>query len=159
MPCHTLNLLSAEPAKNNGWHFSPKMSFEPTTVADSCNMRHPSEKHHKLKSREISFSDILSFTCPIVVKVCTEHGSDTAVLCAKFQNDLTAPINVMDARDFTRDWICDACGYIYYVTTSPSIHASAAVILSPFAMELAWAVREQSGSGKIVFFSVCVFLL
>ena len=29
------------------------------------------------------------FICHIVLRVCTEHGSDTAVLCTKFQNDLT----------------------------------------------------------------------
>ena len=29
------------------------------------------------------------FICEIVLKFCTEHDSDTAVLCAKFQNDLT----------------------------------------------------------------------
>ena len=25
--------------------------------------------------------------CPIILKFCTQHGSYTAVLCAKFQND------------------------------------------------------------------------
>ena len=31
----------------------------------------------------------------IILKFCTEHGSITAVLCAKFQNDFTKEINVM----------------------------------------------------------------
>ena len=31
----------------------------------------------------------LNFNRPIILKFCTEHGSDTAVLCAKFQNDWT----------------------------------------------------------------------
>ena len=29
----------------------------------------------------------IHFNCPIILKFCTEHGSITAVLCAKFQND------------------------------------------------------------------------
>ena len=29
------------------------------------------------------------FSCQIIFKICTEHGSDTSMLCAKFQNDLT----------------------------------------------------------------------
>ena len=56
----------------------------------------------KLKSREVSF--LLSFlrNCRIVLKFCTEHGSITAVLCAKFQNVLTTMTKIMKKRDFTR---------------------------------------------------------
>ena len=56
----------------------------------------------KLKSREVSF--LLSFlrNCRIVLKFCTEHGSITAVLCAKFQNVLTTMTKVMKKRYFTR---------------------------------------------------------
>ena len=31
----------------------------------------------------------IDISCPINLKFCTEHGSVTAVLCAKFQNNLT----------------------------------------------------------------------
>ena len=44
---------------------------------------YPSETQLKLKSREIAFLHNISFSCPIVLKFCTEHGSDTAMLCAK----------------------------------------------------------------------------
>ena len=37
----------------------------------------------------MSFIHNIHLSCPIVSKCCTEHGSDTAVLCAKFQNGLT----------------------------------------------------------------------
>ena len=38
----------------------------------------------------------------IALKFCTEHGSITAVLCAKFQIDWTIETGVMDERDFAR---------------------------------------------------------
>ena len=53
-------------------------------------MGYQSETHPKLKSREISFVHNVRFSCPIFLKFCTEHGSITAVLCAKFQNDWVA---------------------------------------------------------------------
>ena len=54
-----------------------------------CNIGYPSETYLKLKFREMSFLNNSRFGYPIVVTFCTEHGSDTAVLCAKFQNDWT----------------------------------------------------------------------
>ena len=45
-----------------------------------------SEIHLKLKSRETSFIHNICFSYPIILKFFTEHGSDTAMLCAKFQN-------------------------------------------------------------------------
>ena len=42
--------------------------------------------HAKLKSIEISFVQNTHFSSQIILNICTEHGSDTAVLCAKFRN-------------------------------------------------------------------------
>ena len=39
----------------------------------------------KHKSCEIYFVNNIHFCCPILLKFCTEHGSDTAMLFAKFQ--------------------------------------------------------------------------
>ena len=55
---------------------------------------YPSESHLRLKSREISFAHNLLLSCLIVLKFSTGHGSITAMLCAYFQNDLTAEIDV-----------------------------------------------------------------
>ena len=47
----------------------------------------------------------LSKTCfsfPIILNFFTEHGSDTAMLCAKFQDDWTIDTDVMDEQDFGR---------------------------------------------------------
>ena len=41
----------------------------------------------------MSFAQMYVFSCPIVLKFCTEHGSYSAVLCAKFQNDWTTHMN------------------------------------------------------------------
>ena len=38
----------------------------------------------------------------IIMKYFTEHGSITAVLCAKFQNNWTAEMDIKDERDFAR---------------------------------------------------------
>ena len=42
------------------------------------------------------------FSYVIILKFCTEHSSDTAVLCAKFQIDWTTVMDVMDNQDFFR---------------------------------------------------------
>ena len=52
-----------------------------------CKIGCPSETHLKPKYSEISPTHNQFLKCSIVLKICTEHGSNTAVLCAKFQND------------------------------------------------------------------------
>ena len=51
---------------------------------------------------QISFVHNIRLNNPIVLKFCTEHGSITVVLCAKFQYDWTTETNVMDERYFSR---------------------------------------------------------
>ena len=58
--------------------------------------------HLKLKSREILFAHNSLLSWQIVLKFCTEHGSNTAVLCANFENDLSTYINTVDKQDFAR---------------------------------------------------------
>ena len=57
---------------------------------DCCNIEQPSETHLKLTSHQNSFFDDIHVNCQIILKICTEHGSTTAMLCAKFQNDWLA---------------------------------------------------------------------
>ena len=71
---------------------------------------YPSETHLKLKSCKNSFVHNICFNCPIGLKCCTEHGSDTAVLCAKFQRDRSTETWVMGKRDLSLRWISD--GYL-----------------------------------------------
>ena len=70
----------------------------------ACNIGYPSETYLKLKSHEISFAHNLFISNPIVLKFCTEHGSDTAMLSAKFQNNWTTDTDVMDEQAFVRWW-------------------------------------------------------
>ena len=58
----------------------------------------PPETHLKVKSREISFVHYLFLHCRIDLKFCTGHGSNTVVLCAKYQTDLTTGMGVMSKR-------------------------------------------------------------
>ena len=62
----------------------------------------PSKTDLQLKLYEIAFVHNLLLSCQMVLKFCTEHGSITAVLCAKFQNHLAIEMGVMDKRDLVR---------------------------------------------------------
>ena len=88
---------------SRGWSCPPCPHANLRILRSQCywhNIGNPTETH--IKSREISFAHSYSFSYPIMLKFCTEHGSITAVLCAKFQNDWTSYMGVMDERDFTR---------------------------------------------------------
>ena len=79
---------------------------KPNTDCDmawNCCIRwYPSETHLMLKSREISFLLDIHLIWEIVLKFCTEHGSNTTVLYAKVQNDFTTEQKIMGKWDFTR---------------------------------------------------------
>ena len=60
-----------------------------------CNIGYLSETHLKPKSREISFAHNLSVSYAIILKISTDHGSDTV----KLQNDWATKT---DKRDFAR---------------------------------------------------------
>ena len=61
-----------------------------------CNIGYPSENNLNIKPPTISFAHKLSLSLKIVLKFCTEHGSDTAVLCAKLQNDAASEMDDWD---------------------------------------------------------------
>ena len=61
-----------------------------------------SKMHLKIKSREISFAHKLLTICQFILKLCTEHGSITAVLYSNFQNDLTIETDLQAERGFAR---------------------------------------------------------
>ena len=63
-----------------------------------CSMRYPPETHLELKSHEISFIYNTRFNSLIGLKFYKEHGSDTAVLCAQFENDWSTEACVSDPR-------------------------------------------------------------
>ena len=67
-----------------------------------ANVGYPSEICLKLNSRKISSFRNLFLSCAIILKFCTEHGSDTAMLCANFQNDWTTEVCVIGERDSAR---------------------------------------------------------
>ena len=56
--------------------------------------------HPKLKPCQNSFGHNFSLSYTIVLKFCTEHGIDNAVLCTKCQNKWTDDNGVMDEGDF-----------------------------------------------------------
>ena len=58
---------------------------------------------------------------PIILQFCTEHGSDIAMLCAKFQDDWTIEAHFMDKRVFVRFEFMMSFGWIFHTAQPPSI--------------------------------------
>ena len=54
-----------------------------------CNIGYSSQMHLKLESRKISFVHNTNFSCPIVLKFCTEHDSDTCRALCKISQRLS----------------------------------------------------------------------
>ena len=99
-------LISIDSTKNYLYHFqcitcdidvkSAKSLINDFHITAAVyNMGFPSERHLKLKSREVPFAHN---SCWIVLKFCSEYGSDTEVLNAKW----TTETDVMDERHFAR---------------------------------------------------------
>ena len=61
---------------------------------DCYNKTNLSKINLALQSCQNVFAYINFFSCPINLKFCTEHGSITAMLCAKSQNDWTTKIKI-----------------------------------------------------------------
>ena len=80
------------------WLWAP-ISVTWNQVAVAIRGIPPSKINRKLKSHETLFACNLSHRCPIILKFCTEHGSGTAMLCAKFQNDRATEMYVVDEWD------------------------------------------------------------
>ena len=64
------------------------------------NIGYACETHRKLKSRKLQLDNNLFRSWQIVLKVCTEHASITAVTRERLHNDLTTEIDVMNKQDF-----------------------------------------------------------
>ena len=87
------------PAINDGTQDGPFLAIGamdfPTEPGCCHNIGRPSETHSKLNYYETAFLINLYFSIPIILKLFTEHGSDTAVLWAKFQKNLTVEMIVI----------------------------------------------------------------
>ena len=59
-----------------------------------------SEIHLRPRSRKILFAHNFFLKSPVVLKICTEHGCDTAMRCTRFQNGLTSDVDDLDQQDF-----------------------------------------------------------
>ena len=82
---------------------------------DCGNTDYCSETRHQLKSREISPVHHIHFCCPIVLKICTEHGCITAVRCSKRLDNL----RIKFKRDFATIEYNISFGGISYIATTP----------------------------------------
>ena len=73
------------------------------------NIEHPPEIHLRHISRKISFVQDYIRIQLLILKFCTEHGSVTAVLCAKFQNDWMMGMGEINERDLCLRWVWAGC--------------------------------------------------
>ena len=74
----------------------------------------------KIKSHESCLPKPFFHNYLIILKFCTEHGSDTAMLCAKFLNDWATERNVMDEWVFARSQFTITFTGVSYTTTNPN---------------------------------------
>ena len=72
-----------------------------------------------LKSREISFFHKSFHSCPITLRFCTEYGSYTAVICAKYRSDWTTIGDYVEERDFARFQFKTASDRLGFIDTGP----------------------------------------
>ena len=80
---------------------APTCILLPSSCGECYNIG-TSKTHLKLNFCHILFSHHSFISCQIVFKFCTKHGSDTAMLCAKFQNKLKSKIDVMNEQVFVK---------------------------------------------------------
>ena len=72
-----------------------------------CKAGKLSKSYLKLKSREILTTTAFISARQIVSQICREHGSDYAVFCVTFQNDLTNKTVAYGWTRFRELWISD----------------------------------------------------
>ena len=77
------------------------------------------KRNVKFKFRKNSFVQNLLYIYQIVLIFCTKHGSFTAVLCAKFQSDMTIEMEVIDQRDLKRFEVKMSFGWMSFIATDP----------------------------------------
>ena len=78
-------------------------------------MGYKSEMHLKQKLRKTPFAHNVLHRYSIMLKFWTENGSDTAMLCAKFQNDWTIEADFMDEQEFAKFELKTSLGQISYI--------------------------------------------
>ena len=108
--------------------------------------------HIQLKSHESLYAHILSLNCQIILKLCTEHGSITAVLCANCWNDLTTEMDVLDELVFTRFEFMMRFGS--YIATAPKVHfhihhticVLISFVFSTFIFKIFIGTKSQNGN-------------
>ena len=80
------------------------------------SIANPSETSLKLKSHKDLLANDQLRNCQ---EFCTEHGSDTAMLCGKFQNNWTIMMNVIKQCDFGDIWVQGAfrTDFLYLISS------------------------------------------
>ena len=76
------------------------------------------KKTLQLRSGEIAFTKNAFLSCPIILKFCSEHGSDTVVLWAKCQNDWTMEMDIVDERVFVKFQFNVCWGEIFCIAST-----------------------------------------
>ena len=110
----------------------------------------------KKKPCDALFACNLFVSCQIVLIFCTEHGNITAVLCAKFQNNLINEMDVMDEKDFTRFEFKRSWGGIYHILKQPLKTAAGSLsylTLSTVKSNMFWGVMAVEILNQILIYN------
>ena len=120
------------------------------------NLWYPSE-NLALEPREVSFVRNLFIYDPIVLKFCTEHGSITAVLFARFQNNWFTKMGVIGERGLAR-FEFKVSGRYPTLQQPTEYTAHNSLVHVRYGTSIL-SVREKRRcyNGTPLWFSVCVF--
>ena len=108
-------------------------------MQEGCgNITNPPQNGSKLKYLKTFFVHDVTISYWINVKLCTEHGSDTAVLCAKFHIDLANQKVTLNFFFFNEIWVSDMHLYVYDKVLSLWLLYSIDNYYSRFLRQLSW---------------------
>ena len=143
--CHTAEMPSAYFCPFHHWGCA--FIHVRSNVEAVTRYNIPRKTHVKLGCFKIS-SPLYSYcNCLIILKFYTEHGSDTAMLCVKFQNNLTSEIDTVDEWDFMRFDFKISLGGIFYIVAviQAGLHHNAYWWAFPIAINM-WcnAARQDT---------------
>ena len=88
----------------------------------------------KIKTQNIWYACNINLYCPTVSKFCTEHGSVTAVLCAKFSNLWTIKNVFIGKQNILRFELMSR-----FRVGCPGVLGGASNMSGPFRQGLAWS--------------------
>ena len=130
-------------------HYAEAVLLWREGLGNWCNIRYPPKS---LFNSNLIHHNIHLNRYQIILKFCTEHGSITAVLYAKFQNDWATQEWIRDKRDFAR--------FEFQMSLYPILQQPLNTRQKPSGMLLeSWVQHLYNGRNATSLKSVALFVL